>query len=72
MVFCRRGGDIVPKTPDYRLRANARYEQKQDRFALRFPAGDGQALRDAADRAGQSVNAYVQQAVKERIEREGK
>lgn len=58
------------KTSAAQLRAAAKWEKTQDRFALRFPAGDGQALRDAAKRAGQSVNAYTLQAVRERIARE--
>lgn len=62
--------DSTPKTSAAQLRAAAKWEKTQDRFALRFPAGDGQALRDAAERAGQSVNAYTLQAIRERIARD--
>ena len=54
------------------LEATQRYQQKAyDRFGVRFPKGYlDDVLVPAAERAGESVNAYVQNAIADRIARE--
>ena len=52
-------------------RATQRYEQKSyDKILVRLPKGYSESiLKPAAERAGESVNAYVQNAISERIDR---
>lgn len=55
-----------------RIRANTKYEKKAyERLYIRFRKDDPELtieqLQTAADAAGQSVNAYVMQAIKERM-----
>ena len=40
-----------------------------DRINLLVPAGDKEQIRAAADAAGQSINAYILDAVRERMQR---
>ena len=42
-----------------------------DRINLTLPKGEKDIVRAAADKAGQSVNAYIAQAIAERITRDG-
>ena len=53
-------------------RATQRYEQKSyDKILVRLPKGYSESiLKPAAERAGESVNAYVQNAIADRIARE--
>lgn len=53
-------------------RATQRYEQKSyDKILVRLPKGYSESiLKPAAERAGESVNAYVQNAIADRISRE--
>ena len=51
-------------------RASTNYNRKQDNIMIRPAKEDGAAIRAAAAKAGQSVQAYVLQAVRERMERE--
>ena len=52
-------------------KATAKYEAKvYDKTLLRLPKGKLNEIRTAADAAGESVNAYINKAVDERIERE--
>ena len=46
------------------------YQKNRDAIMLRPSKEVGQQIRDTAKAAGQSVQAYILQAVKERIERE--
>ena len=55
-----------------RIRANAKYEQKAyQNIRLRIRKDDpeisAEALQKAAEESGQSVNAYILQAIKERM-----
>ena len=52
-------------------RATQRYEQKSyDKILVRLPKGYSESiLKPAAERAGESVNAFVQNAISERIDR---
>lgn len=49
---------------------NARYSEKLDQIMVRPYKEEGQQIRDAAQMAGQSTQAYILQAVRERMERE--
>lgn len=53
-------------------RATQRYEQKSyGKILVRLPKGYSESiLKPAAERAGESVNAYVQNAIADRIARE--
>ena len=51
-------------------RASTNYNRKQDNIMIRPTKEEGAAIRAAAAKAGQSVQAYVLQAVRERMERE--
>ena len=51
-------------------RASTNYNRKQDNIMIRPAKEDGAAIRAAAAKAWQSVQAYVLQAVRERMERE--
>jgi predicted HicB family RNase H-like nuclease len=51
-------------------RASAAYNKRQDNIMIRPDKDTGAEIRAAAAAAGQSVQAYVIQAVKERMERE--
>lgn len=60
------------KNSKARIEANKRYNDKAyDRIAVVVPKGRKEIIKQAAKRAGQSVNAYVQQAINERLQREG-
>ena len=41
-----------------------------DRLSIALPKGSREAIKAAADRAGQSINGYIKQAVDERMERD--
>ena len=58
------------KFTDAQRRANDKYLQKLDSFSLRTPKETGTAIREAAARAGQSVNTYIIEAVIARMESE--
>ena len=51
-------------------RASTNYNRKQDNIMIRPTKENGLVIRAAAANAGQSVQAYVLQAVRERMERE--
>ena len=48
-----------------------KYQEKRDSIMLRPSKEDGLVIRSAAKEAGQSVQAYILHAVRERMEREG-
>lgn len=50
---------------------NARHIEKLDRIELRPYKADGEEIRAAAAAAGQSLQGYILQAIRERMEREG-
>ena len=47
------------------------YQKSRDAIMLRPSKEDGETIRNAARDAGQSVQAYILQAIRERIERDG-
>ena len=51
-------------------RASINYNRKQDNIMIRPTKDEGLVIRAAAANAGQSVQAYVLQAVREHMERE--
>ena len=51
-------------------RASINYNKRQDNIMIRPSKEDGAKIRQAAANAGQSVQGYILQAIKERMERE--
>lgn len=51
-------------------RASTNYNKRQDNIMLRPSKDEGQLIRSAAAAAEQSVQGYVLQAVRERMERD--
>lgn len=58
------------KTSTKKLATNQRYLDKLDNIMVRVPCGQKDEIRAAAERAGESVNAYIVGAIRERMERE--
>ena len=50
-------------------RAAVKHNRARDAITLRIPKEDGAQIRQAAQDAGQSVTAYIMQAVKEYMEK---
>jgi predicted HicB family RNase H-like nuclease len=49
-------------------RATAKYNATNyDRIEIKVPKGDKEKISQAATEAGQSVNAYINQAIRERM-----
>lgn len=51
------------------IKANIKYNRSRDAITLRIPKEDGAQIRRAAQDAGQSVTAYIMQAVKEYMDK---
>lgn len=51
-------------------KANARWNASKDNIMIRPDKEDGAAIRNAADKAGQSLQQYILQAAHERMERD--
>ena len=51
-------------------RASINYNKRQDNIMIRPSKDEGTEIRQAAADAGQSVQGYILQAIKERMERE--
>ncbi|MDY3692991.1 MAG: hypothetical protein SO072_13640 [Dysosmobacter sp.] len=51
-------------------RASINYNKRQDNIMIRPSKEEGAEIRQAAANAGQSVQGYILQAIKERMERE--
>ena len=47
------------------IKANIKYNRSRDAITIRIPKEDGAQIRQAAQNAGQSVTAYIMQAVRE-------
>lgn len=56
---------------DAKRAGNARHIEKLDRIELRPYKEDGAEIRAAAAAAGQSLQKYILQAIRERMERDG-
>ena len=59
------------KTSDNKLKTNQRYLDKLDNIMFRVPKGQREVIHAAAACTGESVNAYIVRAIRERMEREG-
>ena len=55
-----------------KLEGNARHQAKLDRIVIQPYKAQGEQIKAAAAAAGQSVSAYILQAVRERMERESR
>ena len=55
---------------DAKRAGNARHQAKLDRIVIQPEKEEGNIIRQAASNAGQSVQGYILQAIKERMERE--
>lgn len=53
---------------DARKKANKKYQDSLDSFSVRTTKEHGQAIRDAAKQAGQSLNQYVLDAIDMKME----
>ena len=51
-------------------RASINYNKRQDNIMIRPSKEEGNIIRQAASNAGQSVQGYILQAIKERMGRE--
>ena len=51
-------------------KASAKWNASRDNIMIRPDKEEGQKIRDEAASAGQSVQAYILQAIRERMERE--
>lgn len=59
------------KNSDARIAANNRYNAKAyDRINVAVPKGKKDRIKAAADRHGQSVNGYVNEAIDEKLQRD--
>lgn len=59
------------KNSEARIRANNRYNAKTyDRINIAIPKGKKAVVKDHADAAGESLNAYINGAVDQRMARE--
>ena len=50
---------------------NKYVRENYDRILVTMPKGKKEGIKASADRAGQTVNSYINQAIEERQEREG-
>ena len=55
---------------DAKRAGNARHQAKLDRIVIQPEKEEGAEIRKTAANAGQSVQGYILQAIKERMERE--
>ena len=67
-IIRQKGGDSMATKAQ--IRANVAYNRRQDSITIRPSKEDGAEVRAAAVSAGQSLQGYIMQAVRERMERE--
>ena len=63
-------GNKEKKSTEAQIKASVKYNQSKDNIMIRPDKDEGGAIRNAAKAAGQSVQAYVLQAIRERMERD--
>lgn len=68
MYNIAKGGETM--VTDAKRRANDAYNAKCDYISIRPSKEDGAQIRAAAAAAGQSLQGYILQAVRDRIARE--
>ena len=66
----RERGDIMPISEKKKI-TNSRYIAKCDSIQIRPPKERGDEIRAAAAAAGQSMQSYILQAIRERMARDG-
>ena len=54
---------------DAHKRASAKWNASRDNIMIRPTVDEGREIRDAAAKAGQSVQAYILEAVRERMDK---
>lgn len=60
------------KYTDAKKEGNRKWDAANlDRISIAIPKGQKELIKAAANQVGQSLNAYVAQAIEERMEREG-
>ena len=60
------------KYTDAKKEGNRKWDANNlDRISIAIPKGQKDLIKAAANQAGQSLNAYIAQAIEERMEREG-
>ena len=69
MALPRREDSTMEKAEKSAYR-NSWIAEKLDRVNLTMPKGKKEQIKDAADKAGLSLNAYINQAIDERMERD--
>lgn len=57
----------MPKTSAAQLKSALKHQAKLDRIVIQPPIEEGQAIRAAAVAAGQSTQAYILQAIRDRM-----
>ena len=69
---CYNIGEVICMTVSKaQIKATTKYEAaKYDKILVRIPKGERAEVQAAADAAGESLNAYIVGAVKQRMERE--
>lgn len=61
---------MTDKERKSRSKASVKYNQKRDQIVLRPSTEEGQEIRDAADRAGETLSKYILTAIHNRIDSE--
>ncbi len=61
---------MAPKSQKQQAAADRYLKEKVDTIALRLPKGKKEVIQARAADAGESVNAYINRAVDQRMERE--
>lgn len=62
--------EVKRKTKTSSAVKNRYNEKAYDRINLTVPKGDKERIKAAADKRGESVNAFIQRAIKAEMERE--
>lgn len=58
------------KSTDAQINASVKYNRSRDNIMIRPTEEEGSKIRNAAKNAGQPVQQYILQAIRERMERE--
>ena len=72
MTARKEGLFLPPKSQQQREAADKYLKEKVDTIAVRVPKGKKDIIRDIAEAQGESVNAYINKAIDQRMEREDK
>ena len=64
-----KGSESVPVS-EAQKKASVKYLEKLDEIRIRMPKGKKEIIQAAAVAAGESVNAYINAAISQRMERE--